>query len=153
MKCLPRRSICQGRALARVGVHEFSTRVLMFFILIKKFSFSLSYGEKRQAGMSNHWQNLCLCMEIGSKWPKTSIVEVSAGEKSGFYINAILKSQIKGLRFFANTKRYHGRPLQSKLLSIFARFSCKQPPACRLRVGFLCYLLTQTRVVSIFPLF
>ncbi len=36
----------------------------------------------------------------GSIWSKSSIVEVSSGEKSGFYINAILNPQVKGLQLF-----------------------------------------------------
>ncbi len=36
----------------------------------------------------------------GSKWPKSSIVELSVGEKSGFYIIAILNPQVTALRLF-----------------------------------------------------
>ncbi len=41
-----------------------------------------------------------LTQELGSKWQKSSIVEVSGGKKLGFIINAILKSQVVGLHLF-----------------------------------------------------
>ncbi len=41
-----------------------------------------------------------LTQELGSKWQKSSIVEVSASKKLGFIINAILKSQVAGLHLF-----------------------------------------------------
>ncbi len=36
----------------------------------------------------------------GSKWQKSSVVEVSGGKKLGFIINAILKLQVAGLHLF-----------------------------------------------------
>ncbi len=49
-----------------------------------------------------------VCMRIKRKWTKNSIIEFSAGEKSDFYINAILKSQVTALRIF----RKHQKILQ-----------------------------------------
>ncbi len=52
----------------------------------------------------------------GSKWTKSSIVEVSAGEKSGLYINAILKSQVTALHLF---RKHQKIPRQTSTIELF----------------------------------
>ncbi len=57
--------------------------------------------------------------EKGSKWTKSSIVEFLAGEKSGFYIIAILKLQVTALYLF---RKYQKIPKQTSIIELFVHF-------------------------------
>ncbi len=60
--------------------------------------------------------------ERGSKWPKCSVVEVSVGEKSGFYISVILKPQVSVLPLFHHHQKIPRQTSTTEKIVHFCRF-------------------------------
>ncbi len=82
----------------------------------------------------------------GSKWTKSSIVEFLAGEKSGFYINAILDPQVTGLHLFRFHPEIPRQTSTTEKIVHFCRFLMQTPVGLPLKGWISLLFFMQTPV-------
>ncbi len=81
----------------------------------------------------------------GSKWTKNSVVEVSAGEKAGFYINAILKLQVTALPLFRKHQKISRQTSTTEKIVHFCLFLMQATIGVPLKGWIWLFIHTNTR--------
>ncbi len=79
----------------------------------------------------------------GSKWPKSSIVEFLAGEKSDFYINVILNPQVTALYLFCKHQKILRQTSTTEYFVHFCLFLMHAPAGLPLK-GWISLLFIHT---------